>query len=207
MEKKMRLTPKNVGDLALKELVDGIYLIENFITDEEHLYLLDVCRSATEKQWSDSYMETLYGEVEYRYGKEELVNIQNHVNNFWLDKCISVPDLDLSFRLANRLTSLMGELDYLLVKPFINIQRQYTGVALPEHHDQAYDEKITFASVLYLNEDFVDGELYFPDKKLSYRFPEKSLVVFAAGPDFIHGVKSVGSGPTRYVITSFIWDN
>ena len=193
----MRLTPTTIDGLILEELEDGIYLIRNFIIDEEHNYLLNVCKSAPESEWADSYMETLRGEVEYRHGKEELANIQNHVNEFWLDKCISVPDLDLSFKLADRLYKFLSSAGTLLVKPFINVQRQYTGVSLAEHHDQAYDEKIAFASVLYLNEDFVDGELYFPNKGLSYRFPEKSLVIFAAGPDFVHGVKSVGDGPTR----------
>jgi hypothetical protein len=185
---KMQLKPIEINGRFLVEIAHGIYLIENFITNEEHSYLLNVCKTADEYEWTRSYMDSLREEVEHRYGKEELVNIENHVNKFWLDKCISIPDLDLSFKLANRLTEFLGELGFLTIRPFINVQRQYTGVSLAEHHDQGHDIRVKFASVLYLNEDFTDGELYFPDKNLSYRFPEKSLVIFAEVHDFVHRV-------------------
>jgi 2OG-Fe(II) oxygenase superfamily len=202
----MQLIPMQKDGRLLGEVSYGIYLIQNFITDEEHSYLINLCKTASESEWSRSYLSNISKEVEYNYGKEELKNIINHVDEFWIDKYLSIPDLELSFTLANRLAAFLSDFDFLSVRPFTHIQRQYAGVALAEHDDRGYDEKIKFASVLYLCEDFIGGELYFPNKNLNYRFPEKSLVIFKAGTEFTHGVREVGKGPTRYVTTSLIWD-
>jgi len=61
--------------------------------------------------------------------------------------------------------------------------------------------------VLYLNDDYLGGELYFSNLNLEFKFPKGSMVVFATGDEYMHGVKEILEGPTRYVITSFIFNN
>lgn len=61
-----------------------------------------------------------------------------------------------------------------------------------------------FVAILYLNDDYTGGELYFPDHNIDI-FPDCcELVVFPGGHENIHGVRVMKSG-TRYTMVSF-WD-
>lgn len=48
-----------------------------------------------------------------------------------------------------------------------------------------------FATILYLNDDFDGGELYFPDHGIEYSPRQGSLVLFSGGSGNLHGVKEV----------------
>jgi hypothetical protein len=61
-----------------------------------------------------------------------------------------------------------------------------------------------FVSLLYLNDDYTGGELYFPDQGLEFQPASRSWVAFNGGIENIHGVKEIKSG-TRYTFVSF-WD-
>lgn len=57
-------------------------------------------------------------------------------------------------------------------------------------------------SLIYYNDDFVGGELYYPDFDLVIK-PEPGLAVFHPGDvNYLHGVKMITSG-LRYVTPSF----
>jgi hypothetical protein len=61
-----------------------------------------------------------------------------------------------------------------------------------------------FVSLLYLNDDYTGGELYFPDQNLEFQPAARSWVAFNGGIENLHGVKEIKSG-TRYTFVSF-WD-
>jgi len=186
------------------EIDTGIYLVEDFITEEERSYIYDVAESATEEDWCYGYMQGLKVQSMEKYGNEDYTLFPDiPFNEFWVDKTLTLPDEDLSDRLTKRMSAFFDP-SYSL-RNFSNIQRQKPGVALPEHHDRGYDDRLHYASVTYINDNYLDGELYFPDRGLSLRPPAKSLIIFSSGEEYIHGVKPVGDGPTRYVITSFVW--
>lgn len=48
-----------------------------------------------------------------------------------------------------------------------------------------------FATLLYLNDDFEGGELYFPEHGVEYSPEKGSLVLFSGGKNNLHGVKTV----------------
>lgn len=58
--------------------------------------------------------------------------------------------------------------------------------------------------ILYLNDDYEGGELYFPDHDIEFRPQALSWIVFPGGIENIHGVKEITKG-TRYTMVSF-WD-
>lgn len=61
-----------------------------------------------------------------------------------------------------------------------------------------------YVAILYLNENYGGGELYFPDHNIEFKPTALSLIVFPGGVENIHGVKEITSG-TRYTMVSF-WD-
>ena len=83
-------------------------------------------------------------------------------------------------------------------------QRMQEGVALTSHTDQHTDPSIQYASILYLNDDYVGGELFFKNKNLEVKPKPRSLLIFPGNEEFEHGVRVVGKGPIRYVIVGFI---
>jgi hypothetical protein len=61
-----------------------------------------------------------------------------------------------------------------------------------------------YVGILYLNDDYIGGELYFPQHNLEFKPPIYSFIMFPGGHENIHGVKEITEG-TRYTMVSF-WD-
>lgn len=64
-----------------------------------------------------------------------------------------------------------------------------------------HEDKYPYASILYLTDEYVGGELYFPNQKISFKPNHKSLYLFV-GMDNPHGVSEIVSGE-RYTIVTF----
>lgn len=93
-----------------------------------------------------------------------------------------------------------------------NIQKwDVGGYAIPHSDNSDFDgipnayEKNKYVSILYLNEDYAGGELYFPNHDISIKPKAGGLYVFPGGFENLHGVKEVESG-SRYTIVIF-WDH
>ncbi len=61
-----------------------------------------------------------------------------------------------------------------------------------------------YVGILYLNDNYEGGELYFPEHNISFKPNAYSYICFPGGVENIHGVSEITSG-TRYTMVSF-WD-
>jgi hypothetical protein len=52
----------------------------------------------------------------------------------------------------------------------------------------------SFSSIAYLNDDYEGGETYFPGHGVRIKPTPGSLLVFGAGPEYVHGVLRVLKG-------------
>jgi predicted 2-oxoglutarate/Fe(II)-dependent dioxygenase YbiX len=52
----------------------------------------------------------------------------------------------------------------------------------------------SYSSLLYLNDDYVGGETYFPGHGVRLKPEAGALVLFGAGPQYVHGVTRVTHG-------------
>jgi predicted 2-oxoglutarate/Fe(II)-dependent dioxygenase YbiX len=59
-----------------------------------------------------------------------------------------------------------------------------------------------FASIIYLNDDFEGGQIYFPELELAPKIKPGMLVFFPGTLEFLHGVKMITRGE-RYTVASF----
>jgi hypothetical protein len=84
------------------------------------------------------------------------------------------------------------------------------GFASPHADNSEHDgrpnafEINKYVSLLYLNDDYEGGHLYFPDHDISFKPKALSLIVFPGGIENVHGVAEIEEG-TRYTYVSF-WD-
>jgi hypothetical protein len=76
-----------------------------------------------------------------------------------------------------------------------HIARFEPGSKMHEHFDSSRPNDI--ATLLYINDDYLGGEIYFPELDISIKPEAGDLVCFPDNPDFIHGVKEI-TGFVRY---------
>lgn len=80
---------------------------------------------------------------------------------------------------------------------------RYTeGQFFAEHSDGGEGLNRKISIVIYLNDDYEGGEIYFRNLNLTMKPRANSLVIFPSTEEFVHEAKPVISG-TKYVITSF----
>ena len=80
------------------------------------------------------------------------------------------------------------------------------GHSMPLHIDRQEDkgDLFHFSSLIYLNDDYKGGELFFKEenKIQKYKLKALSCMIFPSGKEFAHGVKEILKGK-RYTIPSW----
>ena len=179
-----------------------ISITENFLTEEEATYLISVAESVNQSTW--------------RTQGENSPEVENF--DFWDDKNLfmhKLPDFDreLVLRLEERAHRLYEEtygLENLGVRYVsINIIHRFSpGHSMEPHQDRGphyTNNDIMHGFVIYINDDYLGGEIYYPKKDISIKPKARSLVIHPGTEEYTHGVKEVQSG-IRYTLTSFSRD-
>jgi hypothetical protein len=76
-----------------------------------------------------------------------------------------------------------------------HIAKFLPGNGMHEHFDSSRPKDI--ATILYLNQDYLGGDIYFPKYNISFKPEPGDLLCFPDNPDFVHGVKPIEDG-VRY---------
>jgi predicted 2-oxoglutarate/Fe(II)-dependent dioxygenase YbiX len=97
-----------------------------------------------------------------------------------------------------------------LYSDLINFARWPPGYELQPHADSENPNGVEhpfpwrdFATVMYLNDDYEGGEIFFPNLGLELKPQPRTLIVFPGTLFFLHGVKRVTRG-MRHTIASFL---
>lgn len=198
----------NAGFLC-KESEKNILVVENFLLDEELEHLLDIIKNTPEEDWLIEYTSNLKNFCMEKFGRDDVDNLvaegKFEITQGWQDKNLSIQGYEIHKKLSIRLSNLMNKINTdLELNGFATIQRMQKGTELKAHTDQHTDPSIRYAAIIYLNDNYVDGELFFVNKDITLRPNPGSLVIFPGNDEYNHGVKHVGDGPIRYVIVGFI---
>ena len=78
------------------------------------------------------------------------------------------------------------------------------GIQLKAHTDQDTDPSIRYATIIYINDNYNGGELFFSNKDIEIKPKPGSLIIFPGTSEFNHGVRHVQAGSIRYVLVGFI---
>ena len=195
-----------------EEPIKNIFIINNFLTDLELKLITEYINTLSQNDWEKEYYESVKLFCLEKFGTddvEELVKQKKfEITPNWNDKNVSLYTNESMEQVAGNLILRIFELlinypEYVPKGPGA-IQRQYPGVPLTAHFDQYTDQSVSHAAIIYINDDYTDGELYFPNKDFKIKPKPKSLVIFPGTEEYTHGVYAPGEGPTRYVLPGFI---
>jgi hypothetical protein len=193
---------------AAEELAPRIFSVDNFASAEEIAKLHAEAAAATEEEWNFRYMDEMRKNAHKKFGRDDVENLVKEglleVTSTFADKNLAISNGDLVYAIQDRSEKIFALAGDFEITGFIVHQRLYAGSQLTAHFDQYSDKLVQYAAVLYINDDYVDGEIFFPGFDLKLRPTPGTLLIFPGTSEYVHGVHQVGEGPVRYVIPAFI---
>jgi hypothetical protein len=189
---------------------DGILFIKDFLKDKELDTLLEIINTTPDEDWSIEYTKNLARFCMEKFGRDDVDNLvaegKFEITQGWEDKNLDITHKEISRKLQLRLGDLISLADNTLeLAGFGTLQRMQPGVELKAHTDQHTDPSIKYAAILYINDDYKDGTLFFKNKENSDLRPSPgTLLLFPGNEEYEHGVRFVTEGPIRYVTVGFI---
>jgi hypothetical protein len=203
---------KEFDDAGYKTEVfhDHVLFVTDFLKDNELNEILEIINTTPNEDWSIEYTKNLARFCMEKFGRDDVENLvaegKFEITVGWEDKNLDVTQKPISRTLQIRLSDLLFLADSTLeLGGFGTIQRMQPGVELKAHTDQHTDPSIKYAAILYINDDYKDGELFFKNKENSELRPKPgTLLIFPGNEEYEHGVRHVGEGPIRYVTVGFI---
>lgn len=183
-----------------------ISINENFIDEFELEFLADYARRLSfEDKWDKSDPHPVWHD---RY--IHAVNLQNVEMGFGTDEDYDVYNLllDIRKRIKSHIVEIR-ELDVPLYADTLQIVRWLPGNEQLPHADAEHPDGSphpypwrAYASILYLNQDYEGGSIYFPQHNLDLRPKPGTMVTFPGTTEYMHGVNRIISGE-RYSVASF----
>ncbi len=189
---------------------DQVLFVKDFLQPEELDTILKIIETTPNEDWSIEYTKNLARFCMEKFGRDDVENLvaegKFEITQGWADKNLNITTEPISMVLQGRLGKLLELADPSLeLAGFGTLQRMQAGVELKAHTDQHTDPSIRYAAILYINDDYKDGTLFFKNKENSDLRPKPgTLLIFPGNEEYEHGVRFVGEGPIRYVTVGFM---
>lgn len=177
------------------KLSEDIYIVKDLVSQSVFQQLLEYCKTITEDEW-------------YMAGTSE-----SDITNFWKGKFFS-PHSRKDEKYEHLYAGPFYKINYKLSKIFESYSRlervssflRSTGdnpKGMEVHSDDGHESHsdIIYGVVIYLNDDFEGGELYYPDLDIVYTPNAGDMVIH--GGYIRHGTNPVTSG-SRFFCTTFV---
>jgi hypothetical protein len=189
---------------------DHILSVEGFLKAGELESIINIIEKTDEQDWFIEYTQNLARFCMEKFGRDDVENLvaegKFEITQGWEDKNLNITSHPISSVLQKRLGDLLKKADPSLeLAGFGTLQRMQSGVELKSHTDQHTDPSIRYAAILYINDNYKDGTLFFNNKENSDLRPKPgTLLIFPGNEEYEHGVRFVGEGPIRYVTVGFM---
>ena len=203
---KQKLTENN---FVFEEVTNSIIWVKDFLTKTDLDFVLKTIGNASQEDWEVEYMGNLKTFCMEKFGRDDVDNLvaegKFEITQNWVDKNLNISNHEEQDVFYKRLEEMVNSSDpALMLSGLATIQRMQPKVELKSHTDQHTDPSIRYATIIYINDDYVDGELFFPKLDISLKPKPGDMLFFPGDEEHEHGVKHVGEGPIRYVIVGFI---
>jgi hypothetical protein len=197
---------------SIKEITSEIFSVENFLSKEQINILLSIINGISQEDWEVEYSANLKTFCMTKFGRDDVENLvaegKFEITQNWKDKNFNIANHEIYRKIYDNLNSMVvNSNSELHLSGFATIQRMQPGVELKSHSDQHTDPSIQYATIAYINDDYLDGELFFPHLGIEIKPEPGSLLFFPGNKEHEHGVRHVGEGPIRYVLVGFIKEN
>lgn len=181
--------------------LDNIKEVDNFLNTEEHIYLLGLAKKS-ELVFNEN---SLHFEAHLLVRDEKIEKIMNKVNKkiikyatkVYNKKFLNNCNYGLNVHRVNSFTD-----------PHVDIIDGPIGHNIPGQIEPTYNNWRDawdgyLACNLYLNDDYIGGEVYFPERNYEFKPKANSLVMWPGNKHFIHGIRKTTNN-SRYVYGVFI---
>jgi len=208
--KKRELSLQDIESLGfeVEEVLPRVFKIRNFLSKEEAAAVLEEARSYTEEDWRFRYMQEMRRSCLEKFGRDDIEALVDEglleVTWNFADKNVGYHNEEFSETMRLRAQQIFDIIGDIQLNGFLVVHRLYEGSDLKAHYDQYSDKLIEYAAVLYINDDYTEGELFFSKFNFELRPEPGTLMVFPGTEEYEHGVKPVGPGPVRYNLPTFI---
>jgi len=188
---------------------DKIHYYKNVINNPSKLIdviestdsYLDEHTSITKwKKWSASNDEYVFGEQKWVLG-----NMDNETDNLllFINKEIKDAINEYSTRYAEEHKIELGYLTPLSISKYYMGKRMGPHVDSYDNNDNGKDQiSPTLSIVVYLNDDYEGGELYFKNQRVTIKPSAGSMVIFPSNMPYLHESKIIKKG-TKYMSPGF----
>jgi hypothetical protein len=157
--------------------------------------------------------------LQYSQNSQELYNSHQSSCEFWNKRCIyfhSIPNKkvqDLVFELTIEMREIIKSHSIIstnLYAEYPQFVKWEPGWELTPHCDNCEPDGITpnatpwrsHGGVIYLNDDFEGGEIFYPKLNIEIKPEPGMMVIHPAGLEYLHGIKKVTEG-IRHTISVF----
>lgn len=161
-------------------LSPDIYEIENFVTVEQQQNVLEYCKNLEESDWWHKEQEGTFFYGKQKYGE--------------------LPDF---FKDINK--NVQNLFSNLLYVNNVALQRSLNQEPMQTHRDywiKDLDYHIRYGVVIYYNDDYLGGEIEYPELGIVHKPKARSLVLH--GGNILHGPRKVNDDVVRYFSTVFV---
>lgn len=173
-------------------------IVENFLLEEEIQILLNASRNCNE-----AFAESSQSINEERW-KLRAAHV-HHIKKY--DAAAVTCMIDIANKIQDILRTIEATTDLFVEIP--QFSRWLPGDALdPPHADNCHPDgspntspQRSHGAIIYLNEDFEGGELFYPNFNLVIKPKRGMLALHGADLKFLHGVKEVSHDRRHTVIT------
>ena len=198
-----------ISGLEFEQVTDELIWVKNYITQDELDEINKTIGQTTQKDWETHYMSSVSDFCMLKFGRSDVDNLiaeeKFEITQGWADKTLSIQGSKVSRLIYGRLSAMLSKCDSsLALSGLSTIQRLPAGTELKSHVDQNTDPSIRYATIIYLNDDYNSGEIFFENLGVALKPKPRDLLFFPGDSKYEHGVKPVFDGPTRYVIVGFV---
>lgn len=176
-------------------------VIENFLNESEINFLLN-----------------------YSKNSQELYNSHESSCEFWNKRCVyfhTIPNQevkDLLFDVSLEMRDIINENSIITTKLYAEYPQFVkwdVGWELTPHCDNCEPDGITpnatpwrsHGGVIYLNDDFEGGQIYYPKLGKEIQPKPGMMVIHPAGLEYMHGIKKVTEGIRHTISIFFTYDS
>lgn len=194
---------------VVTDITPELFSVENFLSQDQINTFMDIIHSTSQEDWEVEYHANLKYFCMEKFGRDDVENLvaegKFEITQNWKDKNFNILHHEIHRPLYELVNAMVVKSDpELILSGFATIQRMQAGVELKAHTDQHTDPSIKYATIVYINDDYADGELFFPKLDIQLKPKTGTMLFFPGNEEYEHGVKHVGDGAIRYVLVGFI---
>jgi hypothetical protein len=194
---------------VVTDITPELFSVDNFLSQDQIETFWSIIHSTSQEDWEVEYHANLKYFCMEKFGRDDVENLvaegKFEITQNWKDKNFNILHHELQRPLYDVVNSMVVKADpELILSGFATIQRMQAGVELKAHTDQKTDPSIKYATIVYINDDYADGELFFPNLDIQLKPKAGTMLFFPGNEEYEHGVKHVGDGQIRYVLVGFI---